>query len=151
MVMPYPPLLFLNSEEEYLQRFLDVYCSGRQILTSDGIQVKFRERHFDHAFYKAADRRPGDKSVFSSERAERIDWIEAALVDPNAEHYMGYDNRKKCTKPNRRVSVSNGNYVVIIEMERKGGAVFVTAFCAGHGTLAQIRGNPKWPEKRNGR
>jgi hypothetical protein len=143
--MPYPPLVKLSSEDEYRQRFLRKYCSDRALSTYDGILVKFREHHFKHAFYEAAGRRPGDKSVFSTERAERIDWIETALADPTAEQYAGYDKRKKHTMPNRRVSVSNGNYVVIVEIEKKGDAVFVSAFSAGPRTLAQIRGNPEWP------
>jgi len=149
--MPYPPLLKLSSEDEYRQRFLSKYCSDRVSATCDGILVKFREHHFKHAFYQAAGRQRGDKSLFSRERAERIDWIEAALSDSCAEQYVGYDARKKRARSDRRVSVSNGNYVVVIQMEKKGDAAFVTAFCAGASTLAQIRSNPKWPPKANGR
>jgi hypothetical protein len=149
--MPYPPLLKLSGEDEYRQRFLSKYCIDRVLATHDGILVKFREHHFKHAFYQASGRQRGDKSVFSRERAERIDWIETALTDSSAEHYVGYDNRKKRVRLDRRVSVSNGNYVVVIQMEKKGEATFVTAFCAGPSTLAQIRSNPKWPPKANGR
>jgi hypothetical protein len=149
--MAYPPLVRLNSEDEYRRWFLTKYCSDRTVVTHDGIPVKFREHHFKHAFYEAANRQCGDKSVFSMERAERIDWIEAALADSTAERYVGYDKRKKCAMPFRRVSVWNGDYVVIIEMEKEGGAAFVTAFCAGPRTLAQIRSNPEWSTKQNGR
>lgn len=149
--MAYPPLLKLCSEEEYRHRFLSKYCSDRVLATYDGILVKFREHHFKHAFYQAAGRQPGDKSVFSRERAERIDWIKTALTDSSAEQYVGYDSRKKRARSDRRVSVSNENYVVVIQMEKKGDATFVTAFCAGPSTLAQIRSNPKWPAETNGR
>lgn len=149
--MAYPPLVRLNSEDEYRRWFLTKYCSGRPVVTHDGIPVKFREHHFQHAFYEAANRLRGDKSAFSIERAERIDWIEAALADSTAERYVGYDKRKKRAMPFRVVSVSNGNYVVIIEMEKKGCAAFVTAFCAGPRTLAQIRSNPEWSRKQDGR
>jgi len=145
--MAYPPLVKHKHQREYQQRFLRKYCSNRPITTHDGIQVKFHKSHFRHAFYEAANRQPRDKSVFSLERAERIDWIEVALADSAAQLHVGYDKRKRKPDPSRRVSVSNGNYVVVIEMKKKGGAVFVTAFCAGPRTLAKIKANPEWPKK----
>jgi hypothetical protein len=145
--MPYPPLVKLRNEQEYLSRFLSKYCSRHSITTHDGLSVKFYKRHFRHAFYEAANRQQGDKSQFSLERAKRIDWIETSLADSTAELYVGYDKHKRRHDPSRCVSISNGNYVVVIEIIKGGGAVFVTAFSAGRQTLTKIRTNPKWPKK----
>ena len=76
-----------------------------------------------------------------------MNWISAALEDPSAELHQGFDNKKKCPCPNRRVSISNGNYVVIAEVEKCGEATFVTAFVATAAALAKIRSNPKWNGK----
>lgn len=145
--MAYPTLVLLADENAYFELFKSNYCAQGTVTTVGGLVVKFRERHFKHAFYQAADRKRGDKSVFSRERAERMDWIEVALRDATAELHVGYDNKKKRLCPERRVSISNANYVVICEIEKSGDASFVTAFPAGPSTLAKVRRNPKWTGK----
>jgi len=143
--MPYPPLVVLASEAEYRDEFLADYCASGGLCTFDGVPVAFRPRHFSHAFYQAAGRVPGDKSLFSRERAERMDWINTALCDRAAKLFFGYDKKRKAINRSRRVSVSNGNYVVVIQFEKSGrAAVFVTAFCATPETLKKIESAPVW-------
>ncbi len=145
--MAYSALLVLSDEAEYLSHFKKDYCDKGSVTTPGGLVVKFRERHFKHAFYEAAGRVTGDKSVFSITRTQRMNWVAEALKDPTADVYQGYDNQKKCPSPNRRVSISNGNYVVVSEVEKNGEATFVTAFVANAGALTKIRTNPKWTGK----
>ena len=74
-----------------------------------------------------------------------MDWIKAALQDPGAERYMGWDRKKKKHNPSRRVCVVKDNYVVVIALKKKGGADFITAYVADSGrTLNMIRKSPLW-------
>ena len=52
--------------------------------------------------------------TFSQMRAERIDWIRAALEDPKSERYVGWDKKRKRLDRRRRVTLVMGNYVVVI-------------------------------------
>lgn len=142
-----PPLVKYNSIDEYRNHFENKYCSD-VIETFDGYQVKFYEDMFEHAFFESSDRN-GSKDVFSSKRAERIDWIEHVLKDKNAELYMGYDNKKKRNDNSRRVAIINeDNYVVIIQIIRDVKAKFTTAYVADSPKTANlIRKNPEWVKK----
>lgn len=142
-----PPLVKYNSIDEYRKHFENKYCCD-VIETFDGYQVKFYEDMFEHAFFESSDRN-GSKDVFSSIRAERIDWIEHVLKDKNAELYMGYDNKKKRNDNSRRVAIINeDNYVVIIQIIRDVKAKFTTAYVADSPKTANlIRKNPKWVKK----
>ena len=148
--MGYPELLEHPSPEEYRAHFESVYCRG-PIRTFDGIEVRFRRRNFNHAFFESS-RRDQTKDNFSKERARRMDWIKAALEDAQAELYQGYDRRKKCWDPKRRVALTQTNYVVVIRMVGKDKAEFVTAFVADDraeggrhlSTVQKIRLTPKW-------
>jgi hypothetical protein len=97
-----------ETEEEYREHFERVYCSNT-LTTFDGIDVRFFPERFDHAFHEGTF-----KSGFSRERAERIDWIGAALTDEAARLYIGWDTDRRREMPNRRVCVAGANYVVII-------------------------------------
>jgi len=141
MVVPYPALVKYPSIDEYRKHFERVYCQG-PVLTFDGIPVRFRKNTFGHAFFES---RHSKDDTFSQKRAERIDWIKAALEDPNSERYVGWDNRRKRYDRRRRVTVVMGDYVVVIELTRKGKALFRTAFVADSGrTLNLIRQSPCW-------
>lgn len=147
--MVYPPLVRYPSEDEYRRHFEHVYCR-EPIVTFDGIKVRFRKDQFKHSFYESS-RRNAIKDQFSVPRAERIDWIKAALEDPASERYVGWDNRKKRYDKKRRVAIVMGNYVVIIRLKNASSAFFVTAFVADtlttptpHSTIDQIRKGPKW-------
>jgi len=152
--VPYPPLLSLAGEAQYRAHFETVYCRG-PITTFDGIRVRFRKCDFDHCCFESShrDRR---KDMFSRSRAERLDWIGAALRDPNAELFIGWDRDRKRYNPNRRVAVVMHNYIVIIAITAPNRARFVTAYLADAqpqkpgrpSSLDLIRSSPKW-QKRN--
>lgn len=146
--MGYPALVILTDEADYLARFHNMYCCG-PIITFDGIAVRFRKHQFAHCFYESSQRNK-IKDVFSVLRAERIDWIKAALVDPASERYWGWDSDKKQYDQMRRVTVVMGNYVVVIMLTGATTADFVTAYVAdtpGVGgrknTIDRIRSGPK--------
>jgi hypothetical protein len=137
---PYPLLVTYTTADEYRRHFERIYCRGTTT-TFDGLVVRFRRDQFEHAFFESV--RSKD-DTFSRTRAERIDWILAALRDPNAELYVGWDNRKKRLASDTRVCVILGDYVVVIRVAKPDRAFFVTAFVAGPGTLTKIRGGPRW-------
>jgi hypothetical protein len=136
-----PPLVQYSTQNEYRTHFERAYCRG-PITTFDGIQVRFRKNQFYHCFFESVDTKD---DTFSLRRAERIDWIKAALQDSSAELRVGWDNKKKRESKNRRVAILVNSYVVIIRINGKGNrAEFVTAFVAGNRTIRQIRSNPPW-------
>ncbi|MEN8131268.1 MAG: hypothetical protein ABFS45_13955 [Pseudomonadota bacterium] len=138
--MAYPPLVHYATEQEYRVHFERVYCRG-PIQTFDGITVRFRKDQFYHCFFESVNTKD---DTFSPRRAERINWIKAALQDQNAELRLGWDNRKKRPANDRRVAIVVGNYVVIIRIYRRKSAEFITTFVAGQRTINQIRTNPLW-------
>lgn len=141
--MPYPPLVKYETVEAYRDHYTRIYCSG-PIKTFDGFEVWFRKDRFNHCFYESTKRNQ-IKDQFSALRAERMDWIKAALQDKNAELYVGWDRKRKKHNKNHRVTVVVGNYVVIIRLAGKEKAHFVTAYVAdSESTIARIRRSPKW-------
>jgi len=139
--MPYPPLARYETEARYRTHFERVYCLG-EIITFDGIPVRFKKNDFDHAFYESSSTKD---DTFSHKRAQRIDWIKAALEDPKSERYLGWDNKRKGYDRRRRVALVMGNYVVVIGISSKGNGRFITAFVAdSRRTVRMIRQNPKW-------
>jgi len=147
--LPYPKLVHYDSEEAYRHHFEEKYCRG-PIATFDRIKVRFQKRQFRHCFFESS-RRDKIKDRFSSKRAERIDWIKAALRDANSERYIGWDNKHKRLDKKRRVAIVCNDYVVVIRMTGTNKANFITAFVAdtedengGSPTLDKIRKSPKW-------
>jgi len=141
--MPLPPLLALADEAAYRSHFENTYCQA-PIRTFDAIDVRFRKADFDHCCFES-DRRTRVKNAFSVIRAERLDWIKAALEDPAALLYVGWDNEQKCYDTGRRVCVVSGNYVVVISILRPGQARFITAFLADTPrTIQRIHLSPRW-------
>lgn len=145
--MTYPTILKLNSEQEYKDHWKQHYCQG-EICTFDGIQVRFKIRDFDHAFFESIHKKD---DTFSLKRAERIDWIKAALKDQSSEKFVGYDSTKKRYDPTRRVTIVMGNYVVIIALKKNNTANFISAFVADTpgrkgrpSTIEKIRSGQKW-------
>jgi len=139
--MPYPPLVNYSSEEEYRRHFERIYCNG-PVVTFDDIPVRFRKKDFDHAFFES---RQAKDDTFSIIRAERIDWIKAALQDPCSERYVGWDNKQKGYDRKRRVTLVMENYVVVIALTAAGAGIFITAFVAdSEKTLKLIRQGPGW-------
>ena len=143
-----PALIKYATEYDYRLHYQRFYCDSR-VTTFDGLRVYFPRGGFDHAFYESAHRRQADKSIFSRERAERIDWIAAALQEGVAELYEGWDNRQKISRPDRRVAIVYDDYVVIIQLQlNRGSAMFITAFVATEEALAKIKSSPKWVQKK---
>ena len=142
--MSMPSLLALPDEAAYRAHFEALYCRG-PIVTFDGIQVRFRRSDFDHCCFES-DRRTRQKAYFSHVRAERIDWIQAALQDQNADLRVGWDNSRKRYDRGRRVAIVSGNYIVIVAIQSCGSrARFITAYVADTGrTLQLIKTSPKW-------
>jgi mRNA-degrading endonuclease RelE of RelBE toxin-antitoxin system len=139
--MPYPPLVNYQNENDYRRHFERIYCS-QPIITFDGIPVRFNKRDFDHAFFETT---AAKDDTFSKRRAARIDWIKAALEDPNTVRYVGWDNKKKRYDNKRRVTLVQGNYVVIFAIRNNGTGIFITAFVADTArTLTNIKKSPIW-------
>ena len=139
--MPYPPLIHYETEAQYRSHFERVYCL-KEIVTFDGIAVRFKKNDFEHAFYESSSTKD---DTFSHGRAQRIDWIKAALEDPKSERYLGWDNKRKRYDRRRRVALVMGNYVVVIGINSKGKGRFITAFVADSSrTVHMIRQNPAW-------
>ena len=143
--MTYPCLVKYLTWDEYRRHFKNKYCK-KVIKTFDGILVRSMEKDFDHAFYESSSELSGKKDALSKTRAERIDWIETALLDPSAELYCGWNKRKNQFDNKRRVALVKGNYVVVIQILKSGNARFITAFVADTPrTLVKIKQCPKWP------
>lgn len=145
----YPPLLELDSEDDYRAHFYAEYCSG-PTSTFDDIEVRFRRRDFDHAFFESSSPNSKDDtfSDHSGGRAERMDWIKFALNDPSADIRCGYDNRLRQKDASRRVAIVKGNFVVIIRLTGNKKAEFVTCYVATTWTLQKIRRSSKWPRQK---
>ncbi len=140
-------ILELKTKQEYKEYYIEEYCN-KQIYTFSGILVKFYQNQFEHAFFESANHQKRDKSIFSIERAKRMNWIKQVLEDKNSEIYIGWDRDKKKYNPTRRVSIiSPENYVVVINMITLNKAKFITAYPASYTTAKKIRQAPKWQNK----
>jgi len=144
--MPLPPLLDYKTVIEYKRHYESRYQRGH-IVTFDGIRVYFKPQKFGHAFYENSQRRKGPKDEFSMTRAQRMDWIKAALENPDAELLKGWNPKEKRYDDERRVSVVYGDFVVVIELslnregQLKGN--FVTCYVADN-SIEKIKASPKW-------
>jgi hypothetical protein len=142
--MNYPLLVKYTTEADYREHFRKKYCKG-PIVTFDGIPVIFSPKDFDHAFYESSSKKQPDKKIFAAVRAERMDWIERALLDKNAELHPGWDKKKKNYDYTRRVALANGDHVVVIQILKSGNARFKTAYPADNiRTLIKIKSSPQW-------
>jgi len=141
----YRDLLILPSVADYKKVYENEYCN-KEIYTHDGVLVKFYPERFEHAFYKSANRKQGDKSLFSLERAQRMLWIREVLLDDSLPVYCGYDKKRKIYDFSRRVSlVTPDDYVVVIMLNNKRPyeASFVTAFlCDSPQVVSKIKNSP---------
>ncbi|WP_295810963.1 hypothetical protein [uncultured Nitratireductor sp.] len=140
-----PPLLKLADQAAYRTHFERTLCQGG-IVTHDGIPVFFRKSEFDHAFFESSDRR-GANDVFSLDRAMRMDWIPAALADPNADCFQGWNSKKRCHDSTRRVAVVIDDFVIVIGIwqrrDRSLRANFITCYQADK-SIWKIRQSPRW-------
>lgn len=140
-----PPLLILADAVAYRQHFEGTYCRG-VITTHDGIRVYFRRDDFNHAFFESSGRR-GENDIFSRVRAERMDWIAAALADPTAACFQGWIKKAKRYDATRRVAVVMQDFVVVIAISRRRDgllkASFVTCYRADN-SINKILASPRW-------
>lgn len=140
----YPPLVYYKGIDEYRNHYIEKYCR-KKIHTFRGMRVFFPRSSFEHLFYESSRKRWAHKDIFSRKRAERIDWIAAALSDRNAQVYEGWDTRNKRVDPDRLVFVTQGNYVVIIRKLSKEEASIVTAFPATRSAIRKIKLSKRIP------
>lgn len=144
--MPSPPLLYYATVREYKHHYDKYYCRA-QIFTFDGIRVYFGSQKFGHAFYENSQRRNGPKDEFSPTRAQRMDWIKLTLEHPDAEHFTGWNPKRKDHEQTRRVTIVYEDFVVIVELslDRQGALKgnFVTCYVADN-SIARIRRSPVW-------
>lgn len=104
------------------------YCNA-PIISFDDVKVHCYEDMFDHIFFESGNRRiPGDKSILSLNRLEKIFWIKDALEDPEAILKKGWNSKDKKYYTDRRVAIVKGNYVVIIRFTGILKAKLVTAY-----------------------
>lgn len=137
------------SEEELREMWRVEYCN-QEVVTFDGIKVKFFEDRFDHAFYESSKRNSKDKTIedgykdcLSYARLEKMLWIKDVLTDPDAELYIGYDKSTKSYDNSSRVAVVKGDYTVIIRLKDKNNAKFISAYVADN-SIGKIKSGPKW-------
>jgi len=148
-VVTYPDLLHLADEESYRQHYESLYCASRfPLRTIDGIPVSFGRDKFGHAFRESLEQR--DKSVFSWERAKRMEWIGVALRDPDAVLTTSWNRDTRQYDQTRRNCRVQNNYIVVLRTtDDWGTAKFVTAFLASGNAYRKICGGPVW--KKAGR
>lgn len=145
--MSLPDLLNYGTEEEYKKHYINNYCNACPIYTFDNIPVIFFEDRFEHAFYKRSRKSYyAEKDSFSVERAKRMDWIKHVLQDPTIIPKKGYDKKKDSYDNTRRVTfLTEENYLVVIYINKKNKAKFVTAYVVDNEEAAKkIRNSPKW-------
>ena len=140
-----PPLLTLADEAAYRQHYVRTLCRAA-ITTHDGIRVYFKPNSFGHAFFESSNRRGAD-DIFSTARAERMDWIAAALADPNALCLQGWDKGTQAHSARRRVTVVVQDFVIVLALTTSRTGVlkanFVTCFKAEN-SIMKIRQSPAW-------
>ena len=129
-----PSFVILSTPDEYKKYYVEKYCK-KGIQTFDGIEVKFYEDQFEHAFYESSNKLKRNKDVFSENRALRIDWIEYVLKNPK--------DKKRYNKDRRVAIISPEDYVVIIRINSNNTAKFITAYYADN-SANEIRKMPLW-------
>lgn len=140
--------LFLANEKEYKKYFINNFCN-KEIFTYDNLKVKFYEDQFEHCFFESKDYQKRDKSIFSIERSERMNWIKETLKNPKTEMFVGWDRDRKTFNYKRRISlISPENYVVVINIIDSKKAKFITAYPASETNATKIRNNPKWKTQK---
>ncbi|MCL1080053.1 hypothetical protein D5R81_18650 [Parashewanella spongiae] len=144
--MNLPPLLIYDTVAEY-KRHYEKHYQRAEIITFDNIRVYFKPQKFGHAFYENTKGIKGAKDQFSPTRAQRMDWIKATLIHPNAKVFKGWNKDKKCYEDNRRVSVVFDDFVVVIELSLNNKKVlkgnFVTCYVADK-SIGKIEASPEW-------
>lgn len=146
----YQLIVARNYTEEQMREIWHNEYVCQNIVTHDGITVKFYDDNFDHAFYESSRRNVSKNDIhykdsLSMQRLSRIHWIKDVLMDPTAIMKLGYDNKKGRYDYAKRVSIVKGNYMVIIQLYGdRTRAKFVTAFVATAETKAKVMSDADW-------
>jgi len=136
-------LLKLGSITLYQGFFHATYCA-KPLKTHDGFTVRFRRSDFQHCAYESS-KKDGYKDAFSTQRAERLGWIKAALQDPSLTLYAGWDKEKRRYDHRSRVTLMIDDFVVVLRLKSATEAQFVTCYVAdGPHTKSKILSSPKW-------
>jgi hypothetical protein len=139
-----PPLLKLADQAAYQQHFVSKLCAG-SILAHDGIPVFFKRHSFYHAFFETVIHKDDTVSLV---RAERMDWIEATLTNPQTQRLQGYIAKTKNYDPARRVELRYQNFIVVLIMGiKKDGSLkaeFLTCYAVNNNRLPKVRKAPVW-------
>jgi hypothetical protein len=135
-------LLKLTEWESYKDHWLGNIANKVPIETHDGISVSFNKNDFWHFFFKEGDGPERDR--FAWDRGERMNWVKECIQDSNATLKFGWDNANKRTDFNRRVSVIQGNYIVVVRMVAEYKARGVTAYPIDSSGLAKLLLQPDW-------
>lgn len=142
-----PALLSLEDQAAYQQHFVTKYCAG-PLLTHDGIPIFFRRHAFYHAFFDTVVHKD---DTFSQTRAERMDWIEATLIDPQSQRLQGYLAKTKTHDPKRRVELRFQNFIVVLIMGMKKNGVlkgeFLTCYAVNNRRLPKVQQAPIWSKQ----
>jgi hypothetical protein len=104
------------------------------------MKVVFPKDRFNHLFYDSIS---DHKDTFARDRAERINWIAAALRDRDAEIFYGWNRDKRQVDKTRLVFVAQDNYIVVVKMKNWNSGRIVTAYLAKPETLRKIKSKPR--------
>lgn len=100
---------------------------------------------FYHAFFDTVVHKD---DTFSTVRAERMDWIEATLTDPQTQRLQGYLAKTKTHDPARRVELRHQNFIVVLIMGMKQDgslkAEFLTCYAVNNNRLPKVQQAPAW-------
>jgi hypothetical protein len=143
--MDLPPLLILETEEEYREHYVRTLVNGPPVTTPDGVRVLFYESTFQHAFYGYSSRWLETKDMFDRNRAQRMDWIRPVLTDQHSECYV---EQVSVTRLHRLVLCPQGKYLVVTELLPRGQEKFITAFGCGPDKIARVRCMPRWRKRK---
>ena len=142
-----PNILKLSDEQAYKDYYIENFCNKCPIYTFDKIPVMFYPEKFEHSFYKRSKASwNAPKSSFDYLRAERMEWIRDILQNPLITPKKGYDKAKGSYDNKRRVAfLDKENYLVVIEIDKKGKGIFITAYLVDNEYAAEkIRKSPNW-------
>lgn len=138
----YPPLVYYQGVDEYERHYQNIYCRTG-IRTYWGMRVIFPRHKFDHLFYESSKKLRDHKDTFARDRAERINWIAAALRDKDAEIFYGWNRKEKRIDRSCLVFVVQCNYIVVVKMKNWSSGRISTAYLAKPYVLEMIKSKPR--------
>lgn len=97
-------------------------------------RVRFRPRHFEHAFYKEAEAGEA-RVVWQPDRAERLLWIGYTLEQPTQTYRVGERRHNFFC---RMADPEAPWYLVVTDLYREHELDFVTAYPLGHHSYSKM-------------